>query len=308
LQPVFSIIVPTHNRPNELGNCLRALTRQRFPRHQFEVIVIDDGGTLPAGTMEQAFSDKLELQVIAQPQSGPATARNRGAQNAQGKYLAFTDDDCEPSESWLESAEQCLRVHPGCVVGGRVVNALTTNPNAAASQLLIDFLYTFYTRNGIPRFFVSSNFALPREAFREIGGFDESFSLPAAEDREFCARWAQSGGRMLYSPDVVVHHAHALTTIGFLRQHYGYGRGAWHFHDLCRARDWEGARLQPPSFYFAMLRYPLRNACHGTAERFRHCVLFLASQAANAAGFFREFITARRSEVEPMDKRLSSNS
>src|SRR5271157_5447066 len=80
LQPVFSIIVPTHNRLNELGNCLRALARQRFPLSQFEVIVVDDGGSLPAGELEQAFSDALKLQVISQPRSGPATARNRGAQ------------------------------------------------------------------------------------------------------------------------------------------------------------------------------------------------------------------------------------
>ena len=263
---------------------------------------------MPDRALEKTFSGALKLRVISQPRSCPATARNRGAQNLQRKYLAFTDDDCQPSESWLESVEQCLRVHPSCVVGGRVVNALTSNPNAAASQLLIDFLYTFYTRNGIPRFFVSNNFALTREAFRDIGGFAESFSLPATEDREFCARWVQSGGQMLYSPGVVVHHAHALTTFGFLRQHYGYGRGAWHFHDLCRARDWEVPRLQPPSFYFALLRYPLRNAGHGIAPRLHHCILFLASQAANAAGFFRELITAWRAESAPMDKRFSSNS
>ena len=101
------------------------------------------------------------------------------------------------------------------------INALTSNPNAAASQLLIDFLHTFYTRNGSSRFFVSNNFALSRKAFQDIGGFDESFSLPSAEDREFCARWVQSDGQMLYSPDVVVHHARALTTFGFSHQHYG---------------------------------------------------------------------------------------
>jgi hypothetical protein len=47
------------------------------------------------------------------------------------------------------------------------------------------------------------------------------FRCPSAEDREFCARWVQSDGQMLYSPDVVAHHARALTTFGFSHQHYG---------------------------------------------------------------------------------------
>ncbi len=150
-------------------------------------------------------------------------------------------------------------------------------------------LGTFYTVNGIPRFLVSDSFALSREAFHEFGGFDQSFSLPAAEDREFCASWVQSGGQMRYCPEVVVHHAHALTTKEFLRQHYRYGRRAWHFHDLCRARDWEEPRFQPPSFYFALLQYPLRNADCRTVDRLGHCILFLASQPPTQLVFSRAY-------------------
>ena len=71
----------------------KTVIRQRLPLSQFEGIVDDDGGSLPAGSREKAVSGALRLQPIFQPRSAPATARNRGAQNAQGKYLAFTDDD-----------------------------------------------------------------------------------------------------------------------------------------------------------------------------------------------------------------------
>lgn len=71
--------------------------------------------------------------------------------------------------------------------------------------------------------------AFGRRAFLELGGFDESFSLPAAEDRDFCSRWRAGGRPMTYAPDAVIRHFHRLTPASFLRQHFHYGRGAYWF-------------------------------------------------------------------------------
>ncbi len=43
MQPEFSIIVPTFNRPTQLAACLTALARLDYPRDRFEVVVVDDG-------------------------------------------------------------------------------------------------------------------------------------------------------------------------------------------------------------------------------------------------------------------------
>ena len=83
--------------------------------------------------------------------------------------------------------------------------------------------------------FRANNLALPEDRFRAIGGFDTIFPLAASEDREFCDRWLHHGFQMTYAPEAVVYHARALTFRSFWRQHFKYGRGAFHFHQV-RAR------------------------------------------------------------------------
>jgi len=291
LQPLFSVVIPSFKRPVQLRKCLHALARQRLPRDEFEVIVTDDGAFLRSREWQAEFRDGLglDLTVLSQPRAGPARARNRAVLCARGDLLAFTDDDCEPAEEWLASLKPFLRAHPQCLVGGHVVNALPRNPCSTASQLLVDFLYSFYTANGVPRFFTSNNFALSRRGFESIGGFSQSFPL-TGEDREFCARWASSGRPVQYLPEAVVFHAHALTPFGFVRQHFRYGRSAWTFHRVCRRHGWLSARLEPPIFYFRLVSYPLRNGGGDWFTRLQQSGLFAVSQAANAAGFLCEVL------------------
>jgi len=284
----FSVVIPTHNRRDALRACLQALTRQQYPRDAFEVIIIDDGGSDSLKDLVQSFDGQLLLRLQRQRRSGPATARNLGARVANGEYLAFTDDDCEPSPHWLERLYESLVAHSNALIGGRVVNALPSNSCSAASQQLVDYLYLSYTENGAPRFFASNNFALSSRTFKDAGGFDESFPLPAAEDRDFCARWIRSGGAMVYTPVALVYHAHALDVSGFVQQHFRYGRGAYHFRKRTVSRGYQSPPIEPLSFYRDLLTYPLKSATHIGIGSLSVSLLFVLSQIANAAGFFRE--------------------
>ena len=78
--------------------------------------------------------------MLWQPNGGCAPARQFGIENAEGQYLAFTDDDGEPSDQWLEEMSRTLHTDPAAVVGGHTVNAIPENLYSGASQLLIDFL------------------------------------------------------------------------------------------------------------------------------------------------------------------------
>jgi glycosyltransferase involved in cell wall biosynthesis len=286
---VFSVVIPTYNRRDILRACLQALSRQQYPRDAFEVVVIDDGGSDSLADLEESLDGQLLWRLHRQPRAGPAAARNLGALHAKGEYLAFTDDDCEPAPDWLVRLEQSLVKHPDCLIGGRVVNALPRNSCSAASQQLIDYLYSSYTENGAPRFFASNNFALSRRRFKDAGGFDDSFPLPAAEDRDFCARWTRSGRSMVYSPAAIVRHAHALDVSGFVRQHFRYGRGAYQFRKRTGSRGGEPPRLEPLKFYMDLLSYPIKRAGR---DGIGISLLFVLSQFANAAGFFREALVS----------------
>ncbi len=111
-QPTFSIIVPAHNRPDKLAKCLNALTSLSYPSDCFEVIVVDDGSTLPLEPVVAPFAVSSNIILLRQPNAGPATARNFGATKAKGTFLAFTDDDCAPSPDWLNVlANQFAKTH-----------------------------------------------------------------------------------------------------------------------------------------------------------------------------------------------------
>jgi glycosyltransferase involved in cell wall biosynthesis len=285
--PDFSIIIPTYNRPAQLGQCLDALTRLDYPRDRFEVIVIDDGSTLPVTGVAASFHPCLDLTVRSVAHAGPSHARNCGAETARGQYLVFTDDDCAPAESWLRALNARAIAAPGAILGGRTLNALPENICSTLSHLVLEVAYACY--NADPdhaRFFASNNLAVPASRLRELGGFDPGFTT--AEDRDLCERWLESGGRLAYAPEAVVYHAHPLTVPGLWRQHFAYGRGAYRFHR--RHRQWRRYEMDR-RFYRDLALRPF------SGERLPRAgllsVLLAVQQTANAAGFLAEMLARR---------------
>lgn len=282
--PFFSIIIPTRGRPEKLAFCLTALTRLEYPRRRFEIIVVDDGSELSNDSTLAPFYGKVNLIYLCQPKAGPAAARNRGAAQARGQYLVFTDDDCAPDPDWLHRLATCFRQTPRHAIGGRTINALPNNPYSTASQLLVSYLYEFFdTHQSQSRFFTSNNLALAADLFWSIGGFDPSFPLAAAEDRELCDRWRYCGLKLTYAPQAIVRHAHAMTLHSYCRQHFNYGSGAYHFHRTRAHRDQNKFRLESNGFYLNLLLYPLKQTPF--LPGLLLIILLLVAQAANAAGF-----------------------
>lgn len=283
-RPVFSIIIPTYNRPKQLVACLQAFTRLDYPRDRFEVIVVDDGSKTPPEAVVAAFRARLQVTLILQPHTGPAIARNTGALQAKGRFLTFTDDDCAPAADWLQALTAHFVQIPNHMIGGRTINAVPDNLYSAASQLLVDYVYA-YSNTGLNQahFFASNNLALPADRFRAIGGFNPVFPLAAGEDRELCDRWLSHGYHMTYAPEVVIYHAHALTFRTFWRQQFNYGRGALLFHQARAWRTQKDAGLESLSFYLNLLRYPFSQLRRGQALML--AALLLMSQVAITAGF-----------------------
>jgi glycosyltransferase involved in cell wall biosynthesis len=300
--PSFSIIIPSYCRPTQLAECLRALSRLEYPRDRFEVIVVDDGGDAPLDDVVAPFGCNLSLALLRQPNAGPAAARNLGAERARGELLAFTDDDCLPDPCWLTALADTLGRAPDCMVGGAVVNAATGRLCSVTSQLITDLVYRHYNADPLhARFLASNNLALSLRGFREIGGFDPGFRT--SEDRELCDRWLHRGRRILYHPAALVRHAHHLNVWSFSRQHFGYGRGAAHFHRL-RATRQSGSLLADSRFHLDIrnwLHYPL------TTVPIRQVVpvaaLLVLWQITNLAGFLSE--TIRRNLSTIRDRALS---
>lgn len=231
-----SVILPTFNRLDALRACVRALHKQTCSFDDFEVIVVDDGSARPIEVSElvdqsHRSPSNLQLRVIRQVNSGPAAARNFGAQNAKGELLAFIDDDCLAHDNWLEKLLDMHQQYPQALIGGLSANALHENIFSVASQLILDIVYEYY--NGDPCdavFLASNNWLCRRELFLSVGGFDESFRQAGGEDRDFCARWRGAGYSIAWQKEAVADHRHFQSLSKFVNMHFRYGQGAFGFH------------------------------------------------------------------------------
>jgi len=281
----FSIVIPTYNRPERLKTCLDSLTHLNYPSDRFEVIIVDDGSDSPLDNLVKPYQNQINLTLIGQSNTGPAQARNTGVNATQGEYLAFTDDDCTLDKNWLLALENGFSKTPNALLGGKTINHLPENPYSTASQLLIDYLYNYYNANPEQaEFFASNNFAVSRALFQQIGLFDVTFPLAAGEDREFCHRWLLAGYFLCYVPEALVYHSHHLSLPKFWRQHFNYGRGAYHFHQIRARQNLGKIKVEPLAFYSNLLTYPLQKKPLVPAILLSG-LLFL-SQVANAVGFF----------------------
>jgi glycosyltransferase involved in cell wall biosynthesis len=293
MTPDFSVVVPTYRRPDALRRCLDALASLDPTGPTFELLVVDDGGTSVPDALAITFRPRLEVTVLRPPHGGPAAARNVGLRAARGRWLAFTDDDCTPEAGWLTGFARRFADLPDHGLGGYTINRFEGGTYATAQQLLVDYFNRLPEEPGArPSFFPTNNIALPTDALRALGGFDESFPFAAGEDRDLCDRWLASGRLLAEAPGAVVRHNHPLGFGGFCRLHHRYGRGARAFHRRRAGRNGSSPRLEPPAFYTGLLLAPF-----AAGERWRVpslCAALLLSQVCHTTGYAAERWAERR--------------
>lgn len=194
-----SVIVPTFRRPDLLARCVEALGRQTVGRDEYEIVVADDAGDAATSAQVRTWRDGgLPVRYVARTGArGPAAARNAGARVAAAELLAFTDDDTIPDARWLEHARACFDRAPELDAGyGRVVVPLPPRP-------------TDYERDAAGlegAGFVTANCFVRRRVFRELGGFDGTFTAAWREDSDLFFRLLDAGHRVERIPEAVVVH------------------------------------------------------------------------------------------------------
>ncbi|MCH8553534.1 MAG: glycosyltransferase [Schleiferiaceae bacterium] len=281
-----SVVIATYNRQALLKKCLSALACQTISAKDFEVIVVNDGGT----TLQiNDFQLPITIQIInLSKNGGPGRARNKGAFAAQGRVLAFTDDDCQPDQNWLKTILNESK--KGYILGGAVQNALINNLCAEASQQLINFLYT-YNEGSSNAFFTSNNLALYATDFRALGGFDETFTSAAGEDREFGVRANRSGLTHRFCDKILVNHFHKQSFIQFYRLHKKYGKAALTFRKINAKHTNTTASLPQARFYFKMILFPFKHKnIHRCGKPYIIALLLVVSQIAVGMGYVSEKI------------------
>ncbi|WP_175691531.1 glycosyltransferase [Burkholderia anthina] len=107
--PKVSIITPVFNTGRFLETCLDSILGQDF--EDIEILCVDDGSTdeLTKNILSRYSRQDARVRVIEQPNSGPATGRNTGLENARGRYIAFVDSDDYISREYIGSLYESAR-------------------------------------------------------------------------------------------------------------------------------------------------------------------------------------------------------
>jgi GT2 family glycosyltransferase len=232
MKPLFSVVVPTHDRFDILVRVLQSVEKQAGAP-PFEVIVADDGSTDSTPSEIPKLRFPFPFTYLPLPKGGPARARNAGVRSARGNLVAFFGDDTllDPQCLAQHEAMHDLHGHTTAVLG-RVDWApglRVTRFMRYINEYGLQFGYAIIPdAEHVPfNFFYTSNISLPRRLLDEAGGFDETFPFAAWEDIELAYRLQKNDQmRIVYAPRALTFHHHPTSILSFLVRQEKSGRSA----------------------------------------------------------------------------------
>jgi glycosyltransferase involved in cell wall biosynthesis len=226
--PDVSLIICTRNRFEQLAPCLETVQRIEFER-PWELIIVNNGSDDATALTVQEFIKAASFPVhhVTEPKMGLGHARNAGVAAASAEILAFTDDDCYPTDEFLSRVWSAFRDPSLGYVTGRIL--LHDSRDLALAIQDYNVPVTFPGKSFIhPGGVQGANMAFRRDVLRQIGGFDPLFgagSLFPAEDLDAANRASATGWKGQYRPDIVVHHHHGRKASDAARMWKSYGLG-----------------------------------------------------------------------------------
>lgn len=177
--PRISVIIPTWNREEFIGNAIKSVLNQTIPVK--EIIVCDDGSTdKTIDLIQSRFGEKVRILRLAH-NGRPSIPRNRGIAAATGDYVAFLDSDDEWVANKLElQLNELLKTKSdGCAT-----NAFRLIPGIGIVGNLIELDKDQITLNELLHFnqVISSSIILKRSLLDIAGRFPEGPQLSVGED------------------------------------------------------------------------------------------------------------------------------
>jgi len=198
LNPLLSVIIPTHNSESVIKRCLDSLTSQSIPREQFEIIVVDDGSKdKTVNIAKECGADKImEIDPCFQGE-----ARNIGVENASGDILAFIDSDCGATNNWLEIILK--EIKNSQAIGGPIINGNDHSLIAWAEYLMEFSGWDEFRKRSVAPFVPGCNLVCTKEVFERIKGFSIN---RLSEDVLFGFRLEEAGIPLLFVRELQVLH------------------------------------------------------------------------------------------------------
>jgi glycosyltransferase involved in cell wall biosynthesis len=207
----FSIIIPTHNRPDMLARALESVMRQDF--NDLEIIVVNDGSTTCYNDVLQEYASTITQYHVNPCSQGASAARNIGINLATGMWTFFLDDDDEIAPDYLIYVKNHIQQHNLSNAflwswvrkleydhSGEKINEFTLGfpKNIKNLKDLYNEAWTIGASYGL---------VVHRQAYEKVGYYDTAFKV--GEDTDFVVRMLSSGIQPVSLPVIgMIKHDH----------------------------------------------------------------------------------------------------
>jgi peptidoglycan/xylan/chitin deacetylase (PgdA/CDA1 family)/GT2 family glycosyltransferase len=246
--PFASVVIPTHNRPQQVAALVHSILASEYPPDRYEIIIVDNAPSTSATAqvVSQRFEHTNQVRYVREDRPGSSNARNRGLASAHGEIVVFADDDELVDAHWLSEMVRGFDgpIEVGCVTGLVVPMESETMAQGWFEQFG-GYCKQQYARRifnltdqrdpsplypyNVGIFGAGGSMAFRRSILLGIGGFDPALG-PATptlggEDVDTLLRIVLEGHAVLYEPAAIVRHPPHRQYAQLRDQIRGYGTG-----------------------------------------------------------------------------------
>lgn len=204
--PFISIIIPVYNGEKTIGECLNSLMNLDYPKHNYEVIVVDNNSQ----DKTKQITKQFPFIYLLEKKQGAAAARNSGAKIAKGEILAFIDADVCVNSDWLSQITEAFTKYPQ-------IDGIQGYSSGINGNIWAEFFQRFYEYKYYPliekqencvKNIDTKNFSILKDKFFSVEGFNEEYTR--AEDTDLGFRLFIRGYNIKYVPRVRVKHINPI--------------------------------------------------------------------------------------------------
>lgn len=212
-KPYISVVIPAYNEEKYIGETLKSVIAQDFPKDNYEIVVVDNNSDDQTAKAAGSF----RVRVVECKTKGVSAARQAGAEASRGEIIVFTDADTTVGKDWLNQLSKqfedrgiaAVTGTAGFDKAGRVNNLIA---KGFPAFMRLQFIFGRKALNGF-------NCAIRKTVFDKIGGFNTN--LVSAEDVDLGIR-ASKEGKVVFVPEIKVYTSARRmekSRLGFFWQH-----------------------------------------------------------------------------------------
>jgi GT2 family glycosyltransferase len=236
--PLVSVVLVNYKGASDTLEAIRGLNQLDWPTEQLEIVVVENASGDDSLQILREGAPGIVL-VESNENLGFAGGCNLGVERSRGEVVAFLNNDAKPDPGWLREGIKALFSGPRVgAVASRVLDWEGKTIDYAGAGLTW-YGMGYRPLSGHPAnrkkeagagpvlFGTGSAMMVRREAYEELGGFDEDFFM-FFEDVDFGWRLNLLGYQFLYEPESLVFHKHhqSMKDVGNHKEEYLLERNA----------------------------------------------------------------------------------